>query len=109
MVHRRQVLVSASLFVFGTIAGAVVGAVFGFQSGENSIVQNWVNTNTRDGAAVVSVLRQIRTGQTAEGLENLETHLNRLLFGLIPSVLKTHKLDEAISDKKINPPAISPG
>ncbi len=95
MTNRRQLLTLSLIFVAGLLVGAVPGALLGFRKGTNITVDNWVVTNARNGTAVAHALRQLRSNQTGEGLENLEIHLNRLLVGLTPSYVKGFALSEA--------------
>jgi hypothetical protein len=98
MAEKRRRLMLSLVFVCGMIVGAVMGAVlgttYGYRAGTNEIVNNWVTTNARNGAGVVEALRLLRSDRTADGLENLETHLNGLLIGLTPPYLEGFQLGE---------------
>lgn len=94
LTNKRQLLVLSLVFLFGVIVGVVPSAMLGFRQGTNRIVDNWVTTNARNATDVTKALRLLRSSQTAEGLENLEIHLNRLLIGLTPSYLEGFELGE---------------
>lgn len=94
LTNKRQLLVLSLVFLFGAIVGVVPSAVLGFRQGTNSIVDNWVTTNARNATDVTKALRLLRRGETAEGLENLEMHLDRLLIGLTPSYLEGFEVRE---------------
>jgi hypothetical protein len=87
-------LTIALVFVSGLLLGGLGGGLLGFRRARDMVVDNWVNTNARNGTAVAQALRQLRTNQNAEGMDKLETHLNRLLVGLTPSYIDGFDLSE---------------
>jgi hypothetical protein len=92
LTNKRRLLVLSLAFLLGVVVGVVPSAALGFRQGTNRIVDNWVVTNARNSTDVMAVLRLLRNRQTEEGIENLETHLNRLLIGLTPSYLEGFEL-----------------
>ena len=84
MINKRQLASVSLVFVLGIGLGIPIGGWLGFRRGSFDLVESWVRTNARDGAGMVDALTLLRTGHAADGMENLETHLNRLLVLLSP-------------------------
>ena len=88
------VKVVAALLV-GVLAGGGAGVFAGAKLGTSLIVGNWVRTDANNADETIEILEQLRAEQPAEALEGLETHLNRHLFGLMPSSLEQVRLPNA--------------
>lgn len=85
--------------VAGVFAGGVIGAIVGFRFGTGTTASHWATTNAQHTVEVIETLRHLRAGREREGIEQLESHLNRHVFGLMPSSLGDIDLDPAAGEQ----------
>lgn len=81
--------------VVGLVAGGAGGLFGGVKLGRQEIVSQWIGTEAARGAEVVAVLEKMQAKDPA-AQDELEVHLNRHLFGLMPSTLEPWTIDPAL-------------
>ena len=57
---RGKLLVGAAALIGGVAVGAAAGWYYGFSSGRNTILNDWIYSDARDVQAQVVVLRRLR-------------------------------------------------
>lgn len=78
--------------VVGGAAGFLGGGATGAKLGADQVIQGWVRSEAERAGETVGLLEQVRAKE-AGALEGLEAHLDRHVFGLMPSTLATLQLD----------------
>ena len=69
----------------GLVLGVAGGGYAGLWLGAKTMANRWIETEARHSREVVGVLQDLRSGRVDEARAGLETHLNRHVFGLMPS------------------------
>lgn len=69
----------------GLVLGVAGGGYGGLRLGTDSIASRWIEAEARHGVEVAVVLEHMRAGRPEEARAALEHHLNRHVFGLMPS------------------------
>ena len=85
--------------VAGLLLGVAGGGYAGLWLGANTMVNRWIETEARHSQEVVSVLQELRAGRVDEARAELETHLNRHVFGLMPSAREEVSISERTREK----------
>jgi hypothetical protein len=80
----RGKLVLVGMLIAALVVGAAAGAAGASSLTASRIVSLWVNTNARDAEEILRVLEHLRAGRMQPALDELESHLNGHLFGLMP-------------------------
>lgn len=81
---KRHVQVGLT-FVIGAVAGTVIGGIVGTQLATNMVVSEWAKSEARNSIEVVEILRHLHAGREGDGMAALGLHLDRHVFGLMPS------------------------
>ncbi len=80
------------IFLAGSLVGVIVGGYGGSYLAASAVINNWVNSQTKDGRAEVDILRQLRTGQQEQAIEMLESELDRDIVSLLPEYYEKFRI-----------------
>lgn len=75
-----------TFLIFSLICGIslIAGGYIGAHLAASAIVNNWVNSQTHYTQSHVLILNQLRSGETAAAIEQLEAQLDRDIVSLSP-------------------------
>ena len=82
----------------GLVVGVAGGGYAGLRLGMDTMANRWVKTEARHGEEAVGVLEDLRAGRTDEARAELENHLNRHVFGLMPAAREGVNISERTRD-----------
>ena len=80
------------IFLAGSLVGVIVGGYGGSYLAASAVINNWVNSQTKDGRAETDILRQLRTGQHEQAIEMLESELDRDIVSLLPEYYEKFRI-----------------
>jgi len=81
---RGKLLVGAAALLGGVAVGAAAGWYYGFSSGRNTILNDWIYSDAREVQAQIVVLRRLREKKAGEAIEQLEARLDDQLVQFDP-------------------------
>lgn len=83
-----------AVLVAAIVIGSGIGGVVGHRLGTDAVVSHWAQTNAQHTQEMIRSLEYLRTGRETEALAALETHLNRHVFGLMPSSMEGSSISD---------------
>ena len=93
----KLILVTLGAFLGGGIAGGVAGGYVAFYFTSHFFSDGWMLGNSVDTQTHVSVLKNLRDGETKKAIEFLETTLDGKIVSLQTSEENAQRTNEAIA------------
>jgi hypothetical protein len=87
-------LKAGAAFVLDAVLGGGGGLFGGFKLGTTAIISNWATAEANSTDHIVGALEQLRAKKTTEAAATLEDHLDRHVFGLMPTTREGIALPE---------------
>ncbi len=82
------------IFLAGSLIGVIVGGYGGSYLAASAVINNWVNSQTKDGRAEVDILRQLRADEQENAIEILESELDKDIVSLLPEYHEKFRIQD---------------
>ena len=92
----KSTLYAILIFMAGCLIGMVFGGYGGSYLSANAVINNWINSQTKDGNAQVAILINMRDGKNEQALELLEAELDKDIITLLPEYYEKFKITDQI-------------
>lgn len=87
--------------VTGLVLGVAGGGYAGLRLGVDTMATHWMETEARHSQEVIAILEDLRADRLGEARAGLESHLNRHVFGLMPSARENVNVSERALEKAL--------
>ena len=92
----KSTLYTLLIFMAGGLLGIVFGGYGGSYLAASAVINNWINSQTKDGNAQIAILINMRGGNNEQALELVEAELDKDIVSLLPEYYEKFNITDQL-------------